>query len=284
MEKVYILLPVHNRVSTTARFVECLSYQTHQSYELILIDDGSKDGTEAMVRQRIFTVIVLKGVGDWWWGGSLQQGYVWLLNNSVSDNDVVLVINDDTVFDADFLARGVEVLKKHPASLLMAYAFDQGTKKLVDKGMAVDWAKLSFGVAESVADIDVLSTRGLFLRFGDMKRIGGFRPKLLPHYASDYEFTIRAKKKGLRLVTDPQVRLFSDSTTTGYHGFKREPLWTFLGKYFSKRSAINPVTWTVFVLLCCPRWSWKLWNLARIWKKAFVDIWKFGFKCGSQVT
>lgn len=64
-------------------------------------------------------------------------------------------------------------------------------------GVYADLKKLTFRQAKTKDEINCLSTRGLFLRVKDFKKIGGFYPKLLPHYLSDYEFTIRAYKKSL---------------------------------------------------------------------------------------
>lgn len=84
-EKIYILLPVHNRSAITEHFVNCLAAQTYRSYHLVLIDDGSTDGTADMVRAKIKEISVIKGDGNWWWAGSLQQGIDWLKKRRVSD-------------------------------------------------------------------------------------------------------------------------------------------------------------------------------------------------------
>ena len=78
MDKVYIILPVCNRRNITQKFVECLKSQTYTNYHLILVDDGSIDGTEEMVRSQIESLTVIKGNGNWWWAGGLQQGVDWL--------------------------------------------------------------------------------------------------------------------------------------------------------------------------------------------------------------
>src|ERR1039458_2147123 len=108
-EKVHILLPVHNRREITRRFVNCLKAQTHRGDHLILIDDGSTDGTTDMVRGEIEPVTVIRGDGDWWWAGSLQQGYEWLKTHEATWRDVALIINDDTEFASDFLEKGLGI-------------------------------------------------------------------------------------------------------------------------------------------------------------------------------
>lgn len=267
MEKIYILLPVHNRKEVTIKFVACLNAQIYKNYHLILIDDGSKDGTEEMVRNNIASLTVLKGKGNWWWTGCLQQGYKWIREHSVPLSDVVLIINDDTEFEVDFLENALRLLSCNKKTLILSQYFDREAPAVIETGVTVDWRRLAFDIATVPERINCLSTRGLFLRVSDLFEIGGFHARLLPHYASDYEFTIRARRKGLRLMTDPALKLWFDKNTTGYRHFEAEPFWCSMKKLFSKKSVANPVVWTVFVGLSCP-WRWKPINWLRVWKGA----------------
>lgn len=262
-DKIHVLLPVHNRREITRRFINCLKTQTHKDYHLILIDDGSTDGTDEMVRKEIASTTVIKGHGDWWWAGSLQQGYKWLKSNNVPLTDLVLIINDDTEFEENFLETAVHILSDKKNTLLLAQCYSRQTGSLTDAGVHVDWRRLTFEQAASVDQINCLSTRGLFLRVADFFKVGGFYPRLLPHYASDYEFTIRAHRKGMKLMTDPSLKLWNDEETTGYREPTREDsLYAFFRKLFSKKTVLNPMIWTFFILLACP-WRWKIKNLMR---------------------
>ncbi len=215
-----------------------------------------------MVQSQIQSVTVIKGNGDWWWGGSLQQGYQWLRSQKLPESDMVLIINDDTEFEPDFLENGVTLLKKKEKTLILAQCYSKQTQQLIDAGVHLDWRRLSFEQASTPEQINCLSTRGLFLRVEDLFEIGGFYPRLLPHYGSDYEFTIRAHRKGMKLITHPSIKLWVDEEATGYHKLNSESLS--LRRIFSKKSAFNPVVWTSFILLACP-WRWKIMNLYRVW-------------------
>ena len=92
---LYVLLPVHNRITITDGFIACLLSQTFKNYHLILIDDGSNDGTSEMVRSKVPNLTIIRGQGDWWWAGSLQQGLNCLKSQQLSNDDLVLFINDD---------------------------------------------------------------------------------------------------------------------------------------------------------------------------------------------
>lgn len=262
---VYILLPVHNRREITLKFVECLKKQTHTNYRLLLIDDGSHDGTSDAVRHILENVDVIRGRGDWWWAGSLQQGYNWLKRHSALPNDVVLIMNDDTAFDAGFIEAGLRELAKHPATLLTATGFNLKTGLAQDSGgYNLDWEFLKFSETYENTKINCASTRGLMTRVRDFIDIGGFHPKLIPHYLSDLEFTMRAQKKGKRLIIDSNFRIGIDFDTTGHRELGEESFLEYLKKVFSKRAAMNPVHWSNFILLHSP-WKYKLSNLRRIW-------------------
>ena len=206
-ETVYILLPVHNRCEVTLRFIECLKVQTYSNYHLILIDDGSNDGTAEMVQENISELTIIKGDGTWWWAKSLQKGIEWLRSNNCQVNSIVLIINDDTEFETDFLEKGVSIISFRRDMIVKPYGYDCVKGHLVDAGISFDWFSLSGALAIANKEVDCFSTRGIFLTMSTLNKIGGFYPRLLPHYLSDYEFTLRAKSKGFSLVAEPSFVL-----------------------------------------------------------------------------
>jgi len=250
MSKIYILLPVHNRKEITRGFVECLKTQTFQDYHLVLIDDGSNDGTADMVKENILSVTVLRGIGDWWWAGSLQQGIGWLHQQMVDDSQVVLIINDDVSIEKDFLEIGVNLLAEERNALLQARAYCKNSNELIAAGNVFDGKTLHFRPALEGESINCLTTNGLFMRWGDLKRIGNFHSKLLPHYLSDYEFTIRAHARGLKLISPPELELRWNMDTSGLRHFDPDTsFWKFTKSYFSNKNTMNPMHWTAFILL-----------------------------------
>jgi GT2 family glycosyltransferase len=158
-------------------------------------------------------------------------------------------------------------------SLLLAQSFSRESGRLVGGGVRVDWRRLHFATATSPEEVDCLSTRGLFLTVGDFMALGGFYPKLLPHYLSDYEFTLRAARCGMRLRIDDSLKLLVDEKTTGYHQFSGETFRVFLRKYFARNSDANPFAWTMFIALACP-WPWKVTGWLRVWYGTTVKVLK----------
>lgn len=260
--RVYVLAPVHNRRAITENMIYCLLRQTYSNWHLVLIDDGSTDGTSEMARQLVSSLTLLRGKGNWWWGGSLQQGYRWLKKNRTAPTDVVLIMNDDTDFDADFIANGLAALR--PRGLLLAQLYSHQTG-FVETGVHWDWENLSCRSVKELAQVNCFSTRGLFHRFEDMLEIGGFRPWAMPHYFSDYEYTIRACQRGMTLLSSSDVRLFYNEASTGIRHHERGPFWKVVRRLFSLRAVANPIFFAMFVLLVCPRRYVPI-NLWRIFK------------------
>jgi len=267
---IHILLPVHNRREITARFLQCLRRQTTARHHLLLLDDGSTDGTAEMAREIIPDLTVIRGNGDWWWAGALDAGVRWLQANDADPGDIVLMINDDTTFDAEFLQIAADFLSTRERTLLLAEAYSQSRGVHLPSGIHAEWRRMSFEPARTQAEINCLSTMGLFLRVRDLAVIGGFHPRLLPHFLSDYEFTMRAHEKGFALTTTPELRLSVNEETT----WSRSPdkrFWPFVRAIFSNRFPDNPLSWTAFIALRCP-WRWKFVNWCRVWAAVVLLI------------
>jgi GT2 family glycosyltransferase len=269
--RLYILLPVHNRREITRGFVACLQAQTFTDFHLVLIDDGSDDGTAEMVREEIPAATVLRGNGDWWWAGSLQRGLDWLQGNVPDGDALILFINDDVRFEPDYLAHAVHIMTGRRGVLMLSRFRRPGDGAIHESGIAADLKRMRFEVAKSAEEINCLSTRGLFVHWSDVRAIGDFHPKLLPHYLSDLEYTLRACRRGFRCETSAELVVELNEATTGYHQLAERKFSTYLGKYFSKKSPINPVYWSSFVLLTCGPLRAAV-NLARIWAGAVGNI------------
>ncbi|HOV12887.1 MAG TPA: glycosyltransferase family 2 protein [Spirochaetota bacterium] len=274
-KKIYIFLPVHNRINETKNFIDCLKSQTYQNYHLLLIDDGSTDGTSEMVKKCVNNdkLTILRGKGNWWWGGALHQGYKWLKKNKINGDDIILIMNDDTIFENDFLESGVNLINKNPNSLILAYTYSFQTKVLLEKGVHVEWNDQIFSKANSIEEINCLQTMGLIFFIKDFYKIGGFHPILIPHYVSDYEFTIRANQKGYKLLTDESFKLYINEKTTNNDQKDKRPdnLFQFIKKTYSKRSPVNLISWVWFTILRTPL-RWKINNLTKNFKITVKDL------------
>jgi len=274
-ECIYILLPVHNRRDLTRKFIDSLLKQTFRNYHLLLIDDGSTDGTEDMVRSHIEAekLTVIKGKGNWWWAGSLQQGKNHLSAIKCVSSDIILMVNDDSILPPYFLETGCRFLQSHPNTLLQATIHCISGGEILDRGMLFDASTLTFSRAQESDEVNCLTTNGLMMRWADFLDVGNFHPFLLPHYLSDYEFTIRAGRKGLRLVVSSDLNLQWDQETSGIRSYNEDNFFVFLKRFFSRKSVNNPFYWSSFILFSVPL-QYIPRHLFNTWRGALIMIGK----------
>jgi GT2 family glycosyltransferase len=236
----------------------------------LLIDDGSTDGTDEMVKAKVKNLSVIKGKGDWWWAGSLQQGIFWLKKHGSADS-LVLSINDDVCFEPVYLEKACQVMENKKKVLMLSRNKYQNRIEIHETGVHANLRGLTFKVTKNPEMINCLSTKGLFLHYADLLAIGDFYPVLLPHYLSDYEFTIRAYKKGFKCETSADLLIEPNEETTGYHKINEKSFLDFLKKFFSKKSASNPLYWCSFSMLVSEP-LWIVPNLMIIWVRTLRTI------------
>lgn len=246
---LYIITAVHNRLPITQKFIKLLKQQTYKDYKFLLVDDGSTDGTADMVKRELPEAIVLYGNGNLWWGGALHKAYKYLCKNS-TDCTHVMYINDDTEIENDFIEKAIKYVDASPDSLTTACGYDINTGKLVDGPVIFDVKTGELERLNAGETGNCGTTRALFMTYETYLHIGGFHPHILPHYASDYEYTIRAARKGHKIVSYTDLKYEFDPGTTGYNDFSKLTL----KQLFSKRSRFNPIYRMNFVFLVTPIW------------------------------
>lgn len=246
---IYVVTASHNRKKTTSEFAHQLACQRDVDIKLVLVDDGSTDGTGDAVKQILPDAVVIRGNGNLWWGGALNEAYKWLVKNA-GLNSYVMFSNDDVLFPEDYLLKMSTILAKKNKTLVSGYGIGDVTKKVVDCPIVWDYSKFE---GRKITDCNqhpnCVSTRSLMFRLEDMKDIGGFHPFLLPHYASDYEWTMRAAQKGYEIISDESLEYTVCEETTGYRYRKN----TSLKQIFSKKSNMNPFYRMSFLLLVTPK-------------------------------
>ena len=248
---IYVITAVHNRKNITEKFVMQLLQQEYSDIKLVMVDDGSCDGTSDMVRKLMPSAVIIKGNGNLWWGGALHQAFLWIKNNAHRE-DKIFISNDDTKFDNSYVKKGVQLLDENPNCLITGCGYSIQTNKMIDGVVHWDFKKgESIDGFKPIDTGNCASTRSLFMDVSTMIKIGGFHPVLLPHYGSDYEWTIRAWKKGINIISFQELSYFFDEETTGDN--KLESI-TFK-KIFSKRSNMNPFyKFNMLVLITPPKY------------------------------
>ena len=101
---IFVIIPVYNRKNLTQGCLESLKQQNYRGFNVILVDDGSTDGTSEMVQLLYPDTILLKGDGNLWWAGSVNKGIRYALSVCQSD-DYILTLNDDLIVPPVYISN-----------------------------------------------------------------------------------------------------------------------------------------------------------------------------------
>jgi len=268
--KIHIILPVHNRIHITRKFIECLTRQTYKNFHLILVDDGSTDGTAEYVKKNIGNLTTLYGNGKLWWAGALSKAYNYLSKIDAASDDLVWINNDDSIFDPDYFEKIINDSCLEPETLIISPGHSIYTD-FIERGFSVDWSLVGFKKLKEGEPPDALTTRGLYMLYDTYISLGPMHPMLLPHYLSDLEYTIRAKRRGFRLVVSRSSHLYVDRSSTGLRKDDSNTTKEFLyNNLISKKTTYNTFYRGNFVLLAAPL-KYKLKSFVTIYIRFLKD-------------
>lgn len=213
MTTAWIVTACRDRCAITARFLDLVAAQSWRPLQLVAVDDGSTDGTGGLLgAERRFPLDRLRGDGRLFWGGAMALALRRIAARGPRSDDAVVFCNDDVRFAPDFLARGLAALA--PGGPVLAMGLDPGSGQVIEGGQVLDW-RLRPRPPRPGEAIACAPTRGLFVRWDDVLRVGNFAAHRLPHYLSDYEWTWRATRRGLRIRTVPGLTLTCEPQLTG---------------------------------------------------------------------
>ena len=98
VRKIEIVTPVHNRREETLQCLRSIkrSDSTGLQIHIIVVDDGSTDGTAEAIAKDFSDVQIAAGDGELWYTAGTNRGIEAALKH---DPDYILAINNDQIFD-----------------------------------------------------------------------------------------------------------------------------------------------------------------------------------------
>jgi glycosyltransferase involved in cell wall biosynthesis len=108
---ISVVIPTYNRAGVLRRAIESVLSQTHGEYEIIVIDDGSTDSTDALLKERYSDVRHL----------TIQHSGVSRARNRgilAADGEWVAFLDSDDYWLPQKLERQVNFLHTHPQYLV----------------------------------------------------------------------------------------------------------------------------------------------------------------------
>jgi glycosyltransferase involved in cell wall biosynthesis len=185
---ISVITPSKNRLSVLQETIDSVHAQTFDDWELIIVDDGSNDGTAVMVTQRAsldprIRFIERKGVRG---GANTCRN----LGVDASDSDLLVFLDSDDLISTDCLANRVSVMQRNPDLDFVVFAGDVFSRSVGDLGRLLDTGPKGNDLDRFLALEIPWQTTGPVWRKSFLLRLSGWDESLLG--SQDVDLHIRA--------------------------------------------------------------------------------------------
>jgi len=253
-----IVVPTFNRSSHLKNLLQQLKTQAEKSsinILIVVVNDGSSDGTAGVVAQFGALVQTINGSGDWWFTRCAQEGCTYAIQCGCKH---IQIINDDSVLDETFLEKTIKHIheSKEPTVFGPLSVTFEKPHRVMFGGVRFKWLGLkreraftpmqAYRPSEKRIPTDVLPGRGMTFSSEVFKKIGGFDCTFL-QYHSDEDFCLRAAQEGASICVFTDIVLFAHhELTAAGSSYKRSSFGDVLKAMNQRQSRVYlPDRWRI---------------------------------------
>jgi GT2 family glycosyltransferase len=263
-----------NSLADTLSCIDALAASCYPSFEIVIVDNGSTDGSPAALRERYPNLVILQNEENLGYTGGNNVGISYALGLGV---DYVLLLNDDAAVAPDTLLKLMEAALEHPEAGFLGPKIlsTQEPCRILSAGGELnrEWRSIhrgsgqqDHGQFDQLFTADWLSGCALLVSKEVISRVGLLDERFFA-YHEDVEWCYRGRRAGFQVLFVPGARVwhpdsseyYSDSPLVTYYMARNDLLFLAhhrLGARVLGRRLwqylLNVMAWTVR-----PRWWYK---------------------------
>ena len=204
--RITVVIPTWNKCDLVVACLESLEEQIYRGFEVIVVDDGSTDGTADTMAKRFPGAKLIRL--------DRNRGFCVAVNAGIraAETEFVFLLNNDLILRGDFFSRLDAARRRVEEPSL--FAIGAKTLRLSDGrpnhiGMHARWkggmiVQEAFD-AEVLAPTDFFQAGACLFRRDHFGELGGFLPLFYPGYWEDYDLAYRALKRGWKNYYEPRA-------------------------------------------------------------------------------
>lgn len=222
-ERFTVVIPAFNEIKVIEKSIESILASDCDNFQIIVVDDGSTDGTADFVEQRYLSNPRVKLLRK-------PNGGKWSALNAAlraTDDDIVVTLDADTVFQPDALRRLVRHFHDQRIDAVAGHALIGNRINLLTRFQAIEYVtnqNLDRRALEVVNGITVVPGAIGAWRRSALLSIGGFASDTL---AEDADATVRLHNAGWQVVCERHAVALTEAPETVQAFMRQRHRWMF---------------------------------------------------------
>jgi len=217
MPRVGIVILNWNRRQETLDCLASLGRLEYPDYEIVVVDNGSEDGSAAAIAERQPAVTLIQAQSNLGFAVGNNLGLEYLRRTRAG---YFLLLNNDTEVAPDFLLRLVQAAEADPrvGAVGPTIYYDDRPEMIWSAGGLIDWQR---GLTEMVGlgqvdggqfgmeprPVDFVTGCALLARMSVLEQVGLLEPRFFAYY-EEAEWCVRVTKSGFRVLHVPAAKIW----------------------------------------------------------------------------
>jgi GT2 family glycosyltransferase len=216
--KVSVIIPHHQGRDLITGCLRSLANQTYTDFEIVVVDNGSRDGSVEVIREGFGQVKVVSL--------PVNEGFAYAINLGVREakGEIVAFLNNDAEVESDWIDKGVKAFDDYPSvGIVASRIMDFGRRDVVQNaGIKIHRCGRPSGRGRGerldeklLKEEEVFGASGgaMMVRRSVWEKVGAFREDFVA-YLEDVDWAYRARLLGEKCWYVPEMVVYHREAST----------------------------------------------------------------------
>jgi hypothetical protein len=224
---------------------------TYPNFQVVVVDNGSDDGSQEAIRERFTSVTLLENGENLGFAGGNNVGISFALQRGA---DYVLLLNNDTVVDPRCLTLLVDAADGNERIGIVGptiYYFDE-PGLVWSAGGRMDWRRGRPYLSPPSRDedeVDYVTGCAMLVKSEVIRRIGLLDERFFMYF-EEVDWCIRAKRVGFEVVHVPEAKVWHKISLEKQFASPRISYYMTRNRLlFLKKAGAGPIAWLYTLFL-----------------------------------
>lgn len=212
--KVSIIIPNWNGKDVLGKCLDSISVVDYSRYNVIVVDNGSTDGSVKLIKQKFPWVILIENERNLGFAKAVNIGIKKAL--TMEAEYILLLNNDIEAINKKWLKEMIGVAEPDPEIGIVGCRLLPPDKKILhmDRSrimrifdITYDERKELTAIDDKRREVDYVTGAVFLIKKEVIEKIGMFDEGFTPAYFEETDYCARARKVGYKIVLDPKIML-----------------------------------------------------------------------------